>query len=209
MKRKEMQLNDDSMSCVLPCVVFLLPALGAYTLSQVTEFGGEDLYKEYKAPGGVAAASVQSEDDDNQSEDVGSVASNAAEVCAASQLPMVIIISSFRHPLCCFCSSTSIISAHTFSCFEFTSFWRVPIFTYSFVSFSFFVSSLTPHLLHLLLLPLSLQTLARHVEANEMMRQDLVTLHGCLEFVRTGLTDALPEPMKKEWMKTAGKGRAG
>lgn len=54
---------------------------GACALSQVTEFGGGDLYKEYKAPG----AAAQSEDDDNQSEDVGSVASNAAEVRAECQ----------------------------------------------------------------------------------------------------------------------------
>jgi len=37
------------------------------------------LYKEIKAPGG-GAASVQSEEDDNQSEDLGSVAANTAEV---------------------------------------------------------------------------------------------------------------------------------
>jgi len=45
------------------------------------------------------------------------------------------------------------------------------------------------------------QVVERHVENNESMRQDLLTLHGALEFVRTGNPDALPPSLSKDWAK--------
>ena len=45
------------------------------------------------------------------------------------------------------------------------------------------------------------EVVTKHVENNESMRQDVVTLHGALEFVRTGNPDALPPFLAKDWRR--------
>jgi len=48
------------------------------------------------------------------------------------------------------------------------------------------------------------EIIAKHVEVNDAMRRDLVTLHGAMEFIRSGNQDALPIVLKRDWRKLEG-----
>jgi len=45
------------------------------------------------------------------------------------------------------------------------------------------------------------EIVAKHVENNDLMRRDLLTLHGAMEFIRSGNQDALPPVLKRDWRR--------